>query len=106
MNRIIDIARCAELVDENNKKEPVIGSAIRKHQDEAMMHGEIIDYFIKQHLESRISCARWVLALAIAMTALFRGAIALWIVFILIYRTEVNRYKKEAIEAQKRKWKK
>ena len=84
----------------------VIGSAIKKWTEEAIANGKLINPFIEQYMEARISCARWALALAMAMTVLVRGGIALWIVFILIYRTEVKRYKKEAWEAQLKELKK
>ena len=81
------------------EKEQVIGSAIRKYEQEARARGEITNTFIKQHLEAKIKAARWALALAMAMTLLFKGFWALWIVFILLYNWEVKRFKKEALEA-------
>ena len=41
-----------------------------------------------------------------AMTLLFKGFWALWIVFIAIYIYEIKRYKREALEADLMSWEK
>ena len=81
-------------------------TAIKKSVSEKRARGEIISPFVKQHLESRILTARWALALAMAMTLLFKGFWALWIVFIAIYIYEIKRYKREALEADLMSWEK
>lgn len=86
------------IAKEEKEKEPVIGSTLHKYEAEARMRGEIISPFIKQHLEAKITAARWALALAMGMTLLFKGFWALWILFILLYNWEVKRLKKEALE--------
>ncbi len=99
-----------ERLDRINKEEakqnPVIGSALRKHEQELRESGEIVDPFIGQHLEGKITAARWALALAMGMTLLFKGFWALWILFILLYNWEVKRLKKEALEADMKRGKK
>ena len=81
-------------------------TAIKKSVSEKRARGEIISPFVKQHLEGRILTARWALALAMAMTLLFKGFWALWIVFIAIYIYEIKRYKREALEADLMSWEK
>lgn len=88
------------------KEEQIIGSALRKYEQEARAKGEIINPFIQQHLEGKITAARWALALAMGMTLLFKGFWALWILFILLYNWEVKRFKKEALEADLKRGKK
>jgi hypothetical protein len=92
--------------EETSKQEQVVGSALRKREEEARARGEIMDPFIEQHLEGKITAARWALALAMGMTLLFKGFWALWILFILLYNWEVKRLKREALEADMKRGKK
>lgn len=87
-----------EKEEKQEKEQQIIGSAIRKYEEEKRAQGEIVDPFIKQHLKGKITVARWALALAMGMTLLFKGFWALWILFIIIYNLEVKRLKKEALE--------
>lgn len=89
-----------------SKENPIIGSALRKYEIEARAHGEIISPFIREHLKAKITAARWMLALAMAMTLLLKGQWALWIVFIIIYNCEVKKLKEEALEADMKRGKK
>lgn len=100
-----------EIIDRANKvKEeepnPIVGSALRKYEQEARVRGEVINPFIKQNLEGKISVARWVLALAMGMTLLFKGFWVLWILFIILYNWEVKRLKKDALEKDMKRGKK
>ena len=85
------------------EEQQIIGSALRKHEQEAIARGEIIDPFIKQHLQAKIKTARWALALGIAMTCLFKGQWAIWIVMIIIYFIYVNSEKDKAKKAEEKK---
>lgn len=100
------LALIERLNKEAEKQNPVIGSAIRKYEQEARTKGEITNTFIKQNLDGKITVARWTLALAMGMTLLFKGFWALWILFILLYNWEVKRLKKEALEADMKRGKK
>lgn len=64
-------------------------------------NGEINDVFIKQHMEAKITAARWALGLGMAMTFLFKGQWLIWIVFIIFYIAYVNKVKMEALEADR-----
>lgn len=91
--------RLAKEEEEAKNQDVVIGSALRRYEQNARANGEITNVFIKQNLEGKITVARWALALAMGMTLLFKGFWALWILFILLYNWEVKRLKKEALEA-------
>ena len=91
--------RLAKEEEEAKNQDVVIGSALRRYEQNARANGEITNVFIKQNLEGKITAARWALALAMGMTLLFKGFWALWILFILLYNWEVKRLKKEALEA-------
>lgn len=84
--------------EETKNQEEIIGSALRKYESEARIQGEIINPFIEQNLKGKITATRWLLALAMGMTLLFKGFWALWILFIILYSWEVKRLKKEALE--------
>lgn len=84
-------------------EEQVIGSALRKYEQEAKAKGEIIDPFIKQHLKAKNKIARWTLLIGIAMTCLFKGQWAIWIVMIIIYFVYVNVEKDKAKKADEAK---
>lgn len=91
--------RLAKEEEEAKNQDVVIGSTLRRYEQNARANGEITNVFIKQNLEGKITVARWALALAMGMTLLFKGFWALWILFILLYNWEVKRLKKEALEA-------
>ncbi len=74
------------------------GCMLNKFIEDQHSQGNIVDPFIKQYLEGRITAARWILAIAMAITLLFKGFWALWIVFILLYKWEVKRIKEEAFK--------
>lgn len=94
------------IAKEEIDKEQVIGSALHKYEQGARARGEIINPFIKQRLEAKITVARWALILAMGMTLLFKGFWVLWILFILLYNWEVKRLKKEALETDMKRGKK
>lgn len=76
---------------------------VQRAREAIWAHGEIIDPFIKQYLEGRITIARWILAIAMGVTLLFKGFWAMWIMFIFLYNWEVKHLKKEALEADKKR---
>lgn len=88
---------------ESKKQQEIQRIATQKEMEEKWDRGEINNVFIKQHLEAKITAARWALALAMGMTLLFKGFWVLWILFILLYNWEVKRLKREALEADKRR---
>ena len=91
--------KLAKEEEEATDQEQIIGSALRKYNQDAQARGEITSPFIEQNLKGKITVARWALALAMGMTFLFKGFWALWILFILLYNWEVKRLRKEALEA-------
>ena len=93
------LVRLNKQEEEKKKEQQIIGSALRKHEEELRARGEIVNPFIRQRLEAKIKAARWFLALAMAMTLLFKGFWIIWIICILLYFFSVNRFKKEALEA-------
>ena len=97
------LAKLAKEKEERNNQEQVIGSALRKYEQEARARNDIISPFIKQHMEAKITIARWALGLGMAMTFLFKGQWLAWIVFIIMYFLYVNKIKADAIEADKRR---
>lgn len=88
-----------EIEKQKAEQENNYGISIDKYVEEKRVQGEIVDEFVEKHLEARIATARWALALAMAMTLLFKGFWALWIIFIAIYIYKVKCYKSEALEA-------
>lgn len=79
-------------------------NTVEKFVAEKRVQNEIISPCIEQNLNARITTARWALALAMAVTLLFKGFWALWIIFIAIYVYEIRRYKREALEADIQYW--
>lgn len=59
----------------------------------------IPNVFIRQHQQAQITVTRYVLALSMGVTLLFKGFWAFWIVFICLYKLEVRRINKEAWES-------
>lgn len=88
------------------KEDRVIGSALRKYEREARARGEILNPFIKQHLEAKIFAARLTLALSMAMTFLFKGQWILWIIFIIQYNVYVAKENAKALEEDLKRGKK
>ena len=79
------------------------GYVIDKFVEEKHARGEIVDIFIQQHLDAKIVVARWVLVLAMAATALFKGQWALWIIFIVIYNIYVTKEREKAFKEDVRR---
>lgn len=92
--------RCAENEEEHRQQE----IDYIKQQEARWARGELSGPFSQQYLDGQISAARWVLAIGIIMTALFKGQWALWILFIIIYKVYVKNIKEEALEADKKRW--
>lgn len=98
----LEEAKRREEADKKIPPEERPGYALNKWVEEQEAKGEIINPFIKQHLEAKIITARWSLAIGIAVTFLFKGQWILWIVFVCMYCLYVNKAKKEAIEADRK----
>ena len=63
----------------------------------------IINPFIRQYLDGKIVIARWILALAMMATALFKWQWVLWIIFIAIYKAYVTEERRKAFEEDVRR---
>ena len=97
-----------ELLDKIKKTEEEREKELEKQRianqiedEKRWANGEIINEFIRRHMEAKITAARWMLALGMAMTFLFKGQWIAWIVFIIWYFAYVNNVKKKALEADK-----
>lgn len=91
---------------ETPSREVSPGYTIDKLTKEKHARGEIIDVFIKQYLDGKIVIARWILALAMTGTILFKGQWVLWIIFIIIYKTYITTERQKALEEDIRRHKK
>lgn len=87
--------------EERRKHREVENANIQKAMEDKWARGEINDVFIRQHMEAKITTARWALGLGMAMTFLFKGQWIIWIVFIIFYLAYVNKVKIEALEADR-----
>jgi dephospho-CoA kinase len=98
-----EIKEREKIIEEHkNNRQTIIKNNVSKMRAE----GQIINPFIKNQLEGQIKTARWTLVVTMAITLLFKGFWAMWIIFIIIYIYEVKRYKREALEADLMPWEK
>jgi hypothetical protein len=98
-----EIKEREKIIEEHkNNRQTIIKNNVSKMRAE----GQIINPFIKNQLEGQIKTARWALVVTMAITLLFKGFWAMWIIFIIIYIYEVKRYKREALEADLMPWEK
>ena len=89
-----------KLKAQHNAKQ--LGSKTDKYVQEQVAQNKIINPFIRQHLEARITAARWALALGVAVTFLFKGQWILWILFVVFYKLYVKKATEEAMEADRK----
>lgn len=96
--------KLAKLAAEREKipEEQRQGYQLRKRQEEMIAKGEIIDYFIKKHLEAKITNARYALAIGMISTVLFKGQWMLWILFIIWYNAYVSDAREKALQADRK----
>lgn len=80
-----------------------IGATLNQSIAEKHARGEIVDVFIKQYLDGKITIARWILALAMATTFLFKGQWIYWIIFIIIYNVYVTSERHKAFQEDVRR---
>lgn len=83
---------------EEKQKNSKIGSSIKQWEQEQRAQGKIVNPLIQQHLDAKISEARWELAIGMALTLLIKGQWAIWIILIIFYNVHVSKLKKEALE--------
>ena len=77
------------------------GYAIRQFEEELIARGEIVNPFIRQHLEAEISISRWILAIAMLLTLLIEGQWVLWIIFIIAHRGRVKKLREDHLKADR-----
>lgn len=65
---------------------------------EKLARGEIIDEPLRKWLEGEITAARVALAIGMALTALIKGQIIIWLILYLAYRCRIKKVKQEAWE--------
>ena len=82
------------------------GRRLTQEMDERRARGEITNPFVKNWMEGEIAAARIALVVGICLTALFKGQIVMWAIMYFAYRGRVNRIKQEALEADRRGYKK
>lgn len=67
-----------------------------KKTRERLSRGEIIDPFLENWMNTEISAARKVLLIGMALTALIRGQVVIWLIMYIAYRGRVKKVKEEA----------
>ena len=93
-----------QLEQEKLSSEQQIGSALNTYVEESHARGEIVNTFIKQYLDGKITIARWTLVLAMAATFLFKGQWIYWIVFIIVYKIYVTSERRKAFQEDVRRY--
>lgn len=81
----------------------VRGASLDSNLQKIIANGEIFCPFIKQHLDGKITIARWALAICMALTLLFKGFWAIWLVLIALYFLGVEREKNISLEYDRKK---
>lgn len=82
----------------NIPEEQRIGYELTNSVREKVTRNEIIDETLRNWLNSKITIARTILAIGVAMTVLLKGQIIIWIVMYIIYRIHIKELKQKASE--------
>jgi hypothetical protein len=69
-----------------------------------LARGELTNPFIEKWLEGEIVAARTMLFVGMALTALFKGQIVIWVIMYIAYKARVKRAKEEALEANRKQY--
>lgn len=72
----------------------------KQQRNQRRLQGEIYNEFTRKWLESEISAARTVLIIGMALTALIKGQIFIWVIMYIAYRGRVKAVQKKAIESE------
>lgn len=91
---------------ENNLEYQKQQEAERIWREQQWSQGKIISPTIRNWLEGEITAARTVLIVGMILTVLIKGQIAIWLIMYIAYRGRVNKVKADALEADKRRYKK
>ena len=79
------------------------GSSLDENMRKIIINGEIFCPFIKQHLDRKITIARWALVIGMASTILFKGFWAIWIVLLVFYFLGIEHEKNTSLEYDRKK---
>ena len=87
---------------ENKKKQ----EAERLWREQQWAQGKIISPIIQNWLKGEIIAARTALIIGMILTVLIKGQIAIWLIMYIAYRGRVKKAKLEALEADRKRYKK
>lgn len=65
--------------------------------------GKIVDPFIGNWLDAEIKMARTGLIISMLLTALIKGQVVIWLILFIAYKCRVNKAKKDAMEADRKR---
>ena len=79
---------------------------LSKWAEEQRAQGKIMNPFIEKWLEGEINTARTALVIGMLLTALIKGQVVIWVIMYLAYKGRVKRVMEEALEADRKGFKK
>ena len=92
---ILRKSSCGETPEEKRQRE-----LEKQQRNQRRLQGEIYNEFTRKWLESEISAARTALIIGMALTALIKGQIFIWVIMYIAYRGRVKAVQKKAIESE------